>query len=181
MGAILVHEFITIDGVIENPAWSAEYGLAPEMGAAIGEIMGASRGLLMGRTTYELFAPSWSARTAEDDPGAPFMNESAKYVVSSTLRDPEWSNTTVVGPYDAGTIRSLKERIDGDLYVSGSATLVRAMLADGLVDQLHLFVYPLALGAGSRLFDDGVAAKFALEGSERYDNGVVHVAYRPAV
>ena len=119
--------------------------------------MGPSAALLLGRTTYEMFAPSWSARTAEDDPGAPFMNESPKYVVSSTLRSAEWNNSTILGPYDADAIRALKARVDGNLYVSGSGTLVRAMLADGLVDGLHLFVYPVALGTGQRLFPDGGA------------------------
>lgn len=180
MGELLVHEFITLDGVIDTPAWSAEYGFTPEMGTAIGGIMGSSRALLMGRVTYELFAPSWSARTEADDPGAPFMNESAKYVVSATLRDPDWNNSTVIGGYDADTVRALKRDVDGNIYVSGSGTLVRALVADGLVDELHLFVYPVVLGAGARLFDDGVRAKLRLIKSETYDNGVVHLAYGPA-
>ena len=180
MGALLVHEFITIDGVIDNPAWTAEYGFDPKMGEAIARVMGSSRALLMGRNTYELFAPSWSARTAAEDPGAPFMNDSPKYVVSTTLRDPDWNNTTVLGPYSPQAIRSLKESIDGDIYVSGSGMLVRALLADRLVDELHLFVYPLALGDGSRLFGDGLGARFALGEAETYDNGAVHLAYRPA-
>jgi dihydrofolate reductase len=180
MGEILVHEFITLDGVIDDPAWSAEYGFTPEMGTAIGSIMGSSRALLMGRTTYELFAPSWSARTEADDPGAPFMNESPKYVVSTTLRDPEWNNSTVIGGYDAETIRSLKREVNGSIYVSGSGTLVRALVADGLVDGLHLFVYPVVLGSGARLFADGMQAKLRLIGSETYDNEVVHLAYGPA-
>jgi dihydrofolate reductase len=180
MGAVLVHEFIALDGVIENPAWSAEYGFDPKMGAAIAQIMGSSTALLMGRKTYELFAPSWSGRTAAEDPGAPFMNESPKYIVSATLDNPDWNNSTVLGPYSPDAIRSLKESTDGDIYVSGSRTLVRALLADGLVDQLHLFVYPVALGAGSRLFGDGLLVKFGLTHSETYDNGVVHLAYGPA-
>jgi dihydrofolate reductase len=180
MGAVRVHEFITVDGVIENPAWSAKYGFDPKMGDAIGGLMGSSTALLMGRRTYELFAPSWSGRTADDDPGAPFMNESPKYVVSSTLKDPEWSNSTVLGAYSPDAIRSLKERTDGDIYVSGSGMLVRALMADGLVDELHLFVYPLALGEGQRLFGDGLQATFTLVTSEAYDNGAVHLAYRPA-
>ena len=146
MGKIAVHEFITLDGVIEEPRWSAGYPFDPKMGEAIGGIMGASEGLLLGRRTFEMFAPAWSVRTAEDDPGAPFMNESTKYVVSGTLEHAEWKNSTILGPYSADVIRDLKERLDGDLYVSGSGTLVRAMLADGLVDELHLFVYPLTLG-----------------------------------
>jgi dihydrofolate reductase len=180
MGAVRVHEFITVDGVIDNPAWSAEYGFDPKMGTAIGKLMGSSTALLMGRRTYELFAPSWSTRTADDDPGAPFMNDTRKYVVSGTLRDPEWSNSTVLGPYSPDAIRSLKESNDGDIYVSGSGMLVRAMLTDDLVDELHLFVYPLALGEGARLFGDGLRVKLSLAESEAYDNGALHLAYRPA-
>ena len=180
MGEILVHEFITLDGVIEAPRWTMEFGFDPKMGEAIGGIMGSSRGLLLGRRTYEEFAPAWSGRTADQDPGATFMNETPKYVVSSTLRSADWQPSTVLGAYSADAIRELKGRVDGNLYVSGSGTLVRAMLADGLVDQLHLFLYPVALGAGQRLFADGADAKFALAGSDTYENGVVHLDYRPA-
>ena len=180
MGRIVVHEFITLDGVIDNPAWTRDYGFDPKMGGAIGRIMQPSKALLLGRNTYELFAPSWSTRTAAEDPGAPFMNESPKYVVSSTLENVGWNNSTILGAYDAGTIHSLKQRIEGDIYVSGSGTLVRAMLADGLVDELQLFVFPLSLGAGPRLFSDGLEAKFSLAEAESYDNGAVHLVYRPA-
>ena len=82
MGKIAVHEFITLDGVIEDPRWTMDYPFDPKMGQAIGGIMGASKGLLLGRRTYEMFAPAWSTRTAEEDPGAPFMNDTMKYVVS---------------------------------------------------------------------------------------------------
>lgn len=180
MGELHVHEFITLDGVVDDPAWSAEYGFTPEMGTAIGGLMGSSTALLMGRTTYELFAPSWSARTEAEDPGAPFMNESPKYVVSTTLRDPDWNNSTVIGGYDADRIRSLKQEVDGNIYVSGSGMLVRALIADGLVDGLHLFVYPVVLGSGARLWGDGMQAKLRLLDSEAYDNGVVHLAYGSA-
>jgi dihydrofolate reductase len=179
MGRIVVHEFITLDGVIDNPTWSMEYGFDPKMGAAIGRIMQPCTALLLGRNTYEMFAPAWSTRTAAEDPGAPFMNESPKYVVSSTLQNAGWNNSTILGAYDTQTIQGLKERIDGDIYVSGSGQLVRAMLADGLVDELHLFVFPLALGAGPRLFSDGLEAKFSLAESESYDNGALHLLYRP--
>src|SRR5438552_12576013 len=113
-----------------------EYGFDPKMGAAIAQIMQSSKALLMGRTTYELFAPTWSTRTAADDPGAPFMNDTPKFVVSSTLGSADWSNSTILGSYSADAIRGLKERVDGGIYVSGSGTLVRAMLADRLVDEL---------------------------------------------
>ena len=146
MGNIAVHEFITLDGVIETPSWTVDYPFDPKMGDAISALMGTA--ILLGRQTYQEFAAAWSARTAEQDPGAPFMSESPKYVVSSTLQRAEWNNSTILGPYDADAIGALKDSIDGNIYVSGSGTLVRAMLADGLVDELHLFVFPLALGSG---------------------------------
>jgi dihydrofolate reductase len=179
VGKIAVHEFVTLDGVIEDPSWSFDYSFDPKMGEAIGEIMGSSEALLLGRRTYQEFAPSWSTRTAEEDPGAPFMNGAPKYVVSRTLQTAEWNNSTILGPYNPDTIRELKDRLDGNIYVSGSGTLVRAMLADGLVDELHLFVYPLAHGVGQRLFSDGGPdIKLALAGSEAYSNGVLHLTYR---
>src|SRR3954447_19616785 len=182
MGEIHVHEFMSLDGVIDAPTWTFEYGFDPKMGEAIGAATGRSTGILLGRTTYEMFEPAWSTRTVEDDPGAPFFNDTTKYVVSSTLENPTWRNSEVIGGYDAGAIRALKERLDGDLYVSGSGTLVRALLADGLVDELDLFVYPLTLGSGPRLFPDGAApGKLSLAACESYENGVVHLAYRPQV
>jgi dihydrofolate reductase len=180
MGAIEVHEFMSLDGVIDAPTWTADYGFDPKMGEAIGAMTERCAGILLGRTTYEMFAPAWSTRTADDDPGAPFFNNTTKYVVSGTLADATWSNSEIVGAYDADTIRSLKDEADGDLYVSGSGTLVRAMLADGLVDQLHLFVYPLTRGPGPRLFpEDAAPGKLSLAACESYENGVVYLAYRP--
>jgi dihydrofolate reductase len=178
VGTIGVHEFITLDGVIEAPSWSFDYPFDPKMEAAIGGIMGSSKAILLGRRTYQEFAPAWSTRTAEEDPGAPFMNEAPKFVVSASLQAADWSNSSILGPYSADTIRDLKDQIDGNIYVSGSGTLVRALLADGLVDDLHLFVYPLAHGNGQRLFPDtGPATKFALAGSEAYSNGVLYHTY----
>ena len=180
MGTIRVHEFMSLDGVIDEPRWTFGYGFDPKMGEAIGAAMGGCQGILLGRTTYEMFEPAWSPRTAEEDPGAPFFNDTMKYVVSSTLEKATWRNSEIVGPYDAAVIRRLKERVPGGIYVSGSGTLVRAMLADGLVDELHLFVYPLTRGEGPRLFESTPAAKFTLAGSQAYDNGVLYLRYHPA-
>ena len=180
MGAIHVHEFMSLDGVIDTPIWTFDYGFDDRMGEAIGAVTARSHGILLGRTTYEMFETGWSTRTVEDDPGAPFFNDTTKYVVSGTLTEPTWRNSEVIGSYDPDAIRTLKERVDGDLYVSGSGTLVRAMLADGLVDELHLFVFPLTRGSGPRLFTDGAEPrKLALAASETYPNGVVYLAYRP--
>jgi dihydrofolate reductase len=179
MGEIHVHEFMTADGIIGAPVWTFEYGFLDEMGEAIGATTARANGILLGRKTYEMFEPAWSTRTVEDDPGAPFFNDSPKYVVSSTLENPTWNNSRVVGPYDPDTIRRLKDDA-GDLYVSGSITLVRALLADGLVDGLHLFQYPLTRGEGPRLFPpDAAPTKLALEQSQSYANGVVYLHYRP--
>jgi dihydrofolate reductase len=178
MGAIHVHEFMSLDGVVDAPTWTFEYGFDPQMGERIGAVTGRSKGILLGRTTYEMFEPAWSTRTVEEDPGAPFFNETAKYVVSGTLSDPTWNNSKVIGPYDPDAIRGLKEEV-GDLYTSGSIALVRTMLEDGLIDELHLCVYPLTLGSGPRLFPEGGArAKFSLANSESYDNGVLYLNYR---
>jgi dihydrofolate reductase len=126
-----------------------------------------------------MFEPAWSTRTVEDDPGAPFFNDTTKYVVSSTLTNATWRNSRIIGPYDPDAIRKLKDEV-GDIYVSGSGTLVRAMLADGLVDELHLCVYPLTRGSGPRLFPEEAApGKLSLAACETYENGVVYMAYRP--
>jgi dihydrofolate reductase len=175
-----VHEFMSLDGVIDQPTWTFDYGFDPKMGEAIGAVTERSDGILLGRTTYEMFEPAWSTRTVEDDPGAPFFNDTAKFVVSGTLTEATWRNSEIVGPYDPETIRRLKDDVDGDLYVSGSGMLVRAMLDDGLVDELHLFVFPLTRGSGPRLFpDDAETRKFSLSATDSYENGVIYLAYRP--
>jgi dihydrofolate reductase len=178
MGNIRVHEFASLDGVIDNPSWTFDFGFDPRMGEAIAGAMHACDGILLGRKTYEMFEPAWSSRTVDEDPGAPFMNDTTKYVVSSTLRTLTWGNSKLVGPYDAQSIKDLKNSVTGSLYVSGSGTLVRALLADGLVDELHLFVYPVTRGSGPRLFtEDGAAATWSLAAFSAYDNGVLYLHY----
>jgi dihydrofolate reductase len=178
VGAIHVHEFMSLDGVIDAPTWTFDYGFDPKMGDRLAAATGRCKGILLGRNTYEMFEPAWSTRTVEDDPGAPFFNDTMKYVVSGTLTNATWRNSKIIGPYDADAIRRLKDEV-GDLYLSGSITLVRALLADGLVDELHLCVYPLTRGSGPRLFtDDAEPAKLSLAISDAYDNGVLYLNYR---
>jgi dihydrofolate reductase len=181
MGTIAVHEFIALDGVFEDPSWTFDYGFHPQMGETLAAITDASTAILLGRRTYEMFAPAWSTRTAEDDPGAPFFNDTHKYVVGSQEPNVDWGPSTRLGTYDPDVIRKLKDETDGSIYISGSGTLVRALLEDGLVDDLHLFVYPVALGQGQRLWRDRAdATRLALKGHDVYGNGVVHLDYGPA-
>ena len=125
-----------------------------------------------------MFEPSWSSRTVEDDPGAPFFNDTTKLVVSGTLNQGTWRNSELLGPYDPVAIRRRVDAVEGDVYVSGSGTLVRGLLADGLVDGLHLFVYPLTRGSGPRLFAEGAPpVALSLAACESYGNGVVYLSY----
>ena len=181
MGEIHIHEFMSLDGVIDAPTWTFDYGFDPQMGELLGQVTGGSEAILLGRITYQEFEPAWSTRTVDDDPGAPFFNDTPKHVVSSTLTEGTWSNSEILGPYDPEAIRALKGEVEENIYVSGSGTLVRAMLADGLVDQLHLFIYPLTRGSGPRLFPDGAEpAELSLAATESYDNGAVYLGYRPS-
>jgi dihydrofolate reductase len=182
VGAIKVHEFTTVDGVVDAPMWTMDYGFPDDLSATIGALTGSASGILLGRTTFEMFAPAWSTRSVEDDPGVPFFNDSPKYVVSSTLTSADaWQNSTVLGGYDPEVIRKLKDDAAGDVYISGSGTLVRALLADGLVDELHLLVYPVVLGGGARLFPEGTArTPLTLAAHEAFENGVLHLTYAPA-
>lgn len=178
MGQIHVHEFISLDGVYEDPSFTAPYGFTEAMGRRLDAFMDGCTGILLGRRTFEMFAPAWSTRT-DPESGAPFFNDTPKHVVTSTLTAAEgWQNSEVLGPYDAAAIRELKER--GDLYVSGSGTLVRALLTDGLVDELHLLVYPVVLGEGERLFADLGQVPLRLVDQDVFANGVVHLSYGPA-
>jgi len=180
MGKILVHEFMSLDGVIDAPVWTADYGWTERMTEIFSGITERSSDILLGRTTFEMFAQSWPDRTVEDDPGAPFFNDTIKHVVSSTLTDPAWRNSTVVSGYDAEVIRQLKAHATGDIYVSGSGTLVRAMLADGLVDEIHALVYPVTRGEGPRLFaPDAAPGAFTFATVEPLANGAAYIDCRP--
>ena len=179
MGALHVHEFMTLDGVIDAPMWTFEYGFDPKQGETLAAVTEWCRGILLGRTTYEGFAESWPTRTVEDDPGAPFFNDTTKYVVSGTLTNPTWRTPRSSARTTRGDTQA-EGRRGRRLYTSGSAMLVRAMLEDGLVDELHLWMYPLTRGSGPRLYPEGATpGKLSLAACESYGNGVVYLNYRP--
>jgi dihydrofolate reductase len=163
MGKVVVSEFITIDGVLNDPGgaegsphggWAFKFNRGPEGDKfKLDEVM-AAEALLLGRVTYEGFAAAWPGRT--DDVGfADKFNSMPKYVVSSTVRDPEWNNSTVLAAGLSTAVSRLRDELSGDLLVNGSIQLVRQLLVDGLVDELRLMVFPILLGSGRKLFEDG--------------------------
>jgi dihydrofolate reductase len=163
MGKLVVTEFVTLDGVMEDPGggepferggWAFAFERGDEGDRFKMDELQASDAQLLGRKTYEGFARAWP-QMAEDDFGKK-MNAMPKFVVSSTLRDPEWANTTVISADLPREIGSLKQQFDGDILVAGSAQLVQGLLRERLVDELRLMVFPVVLGGGKRLFAEGL-------------------------
>ena len=188
MGRIVVTEFISVDGVIEDPGgsedfkyggWSFEFSRGEEGDRFKLDETRASAALLLGRRTYDGFADAWPQRDGEF---ADLFNTMPKYVVSSTLEDPEWTNSTVLDGDDlAGAVATLKARHDGDVVVHGSARLAQALIDQDLVDELRLMVFPVVLGAGKRLFAETSDRKpLELAESMTVGDGVAVQVYRPA-
>ena len=161
MGQIVVTEFISVDGVVEDPGgsedfkyggWSFEFSRGDEGDQFKLDETRNSAALLLGRKTYEGFADAWPSREGEF---ADLFNNMPKYVVSSTLKDPDWNNSTAVDPGAlAAEVSKLRDELDGDVVVHGSVQLAQALLEEGLVDELRLMVFPVVLGAGKRLFGE---------------------------
>lgn len=177
MGSITCGLFISLDGVVESPqTWNFDY-FNDEMGAAVGELMGGSEAMLLGRRTYDEFAEYWP-KADPDDPMTVQMNGARKYVVSNTLTEATWQNSTVVRGDVVAELTRLKQ--DTRLGSTGSATLVRWLLEEGLVDELHLLVHPLVVGHGKKLFAEGAKVPLRLLSSTTFATGVLHLVYGPA-
>jgi dihydrofolate reductase len=188
MGRIVVTEFISVDGVIEDPGgaedfkyggWSFEFNRGEDGDQFKLDETRSSAALLLGRKTYEGFADAWPKREGEF---ADLFNNMPKYVVSSTLTDPEWNNSTVVDPSNlAAEVARIRDEADGDVVVHGSGQLVQALLEDGLVDELRLMVFPVVLGTGKRLFGETSEKKpLELAESRTVGDGVSIQVYRRA-
>jgi dihydrofolate reductase len=185
MSRIVVSQFVSVDGVIEDPVGMEGLGRGdwtrassgPEGGKyKVDEIMDAAA-MLFGRKTYEAYAAAWPGRDGEY---ADKLNGMPKYVVSSTLSDPEWSNTTVLHGDATSAVRELKEQIDGDILVQGSAELTYALMAHDLVDEWRLMIFPIVVGAGKRFFGDpGKAVDLRLVESRAVGEGVAILTYEP--
>ena len=187
MGRIVVTEFVSLDGVMEDPGgsenfkhggWSFEIGRGDEGDKFKLDEAFASEALLLGRRTYEGFAAAWPSREGEF---ADKFNTMPKYVVSSTLAAPEWQNSTVLKG-DLGTeVTKLKQEYDGDIVVHGSAQLVQTLLEQDLVDELRMMVYPIVLGSGKRIFGELNDKKpLRLVDSKIVGDGVAILTYEPA-
>ena len=187
MGRIVVTEFVSLDGVMEDPGgaenfrhggWSFEIGRGDEGDKFKLDEVFSSEALLLGRVTYEGFAEAWPSREGEF---ADKFNTMPKYVVSSTLEQPEWNNSTVLKGDVAEEVAKLRREHDGDIVVHGSARLVQTLLERDLVDELRLMVYPLVLGSGRRLFAETSDKKpLRLVDSKVVGDGVAILIYKPA-
>jgi dihydrofolate reductase len=162
MGKLVVTEFISLDGVFEDPGgaedyehggWTFEYDRGDDGNRFKMDELTEAAAQLLGRVTYEGFAAAWPSR---EGPFADKINNDPKYVVSSTLTDPEWTNTHVISGDVVAGVASLKDQIDGNILVAGSGMLVGTLLGADLVDELRLMVFPTVLGRGRRLFPDGI-------------------------
>jgi dihydrofolate reductase len=187
VGRIVVTEFVSLDGVVEAPGggetfrhggWSFEISRGDEGDKFKLDEALSAEALLLGRVTYEGFAAAWPSREGEF---ADKFNNMPKYVVSSTLRDAEWNNSTVLSGELTKEVAKLKQEVDGDIVVHGSAQLVQALLERDLVDELRLMVFPVVLGAGKRLFGDTSDKKrLKLADSKMVGDGVAILVYEAA-
>jgi dihydrofolate reductase len=186
MGRIVVTEFLSLDGVMEAPggedfkykAWSFDFDRGEEGNKFKLDEALESEALLLGRVTYEGFAAAWPSREGEF---ADKFNSMPKYVVSSTLDDPVWNNSTVLKGDVVDEVTKLKQEQDGDIYVHGSRQLAQALIENDLVDELHLMVFPVVLGTGKRLFGETSDKKtLRLTDSKTVGEGIAILTYEPA-
>ena len=172
--------FISLDGVVESPdKWHFPY-FDDEMGQEVGALMAASDTMLLGRQTYQEFADFWPHQSS-DVPPADYMNATPKVVVSTTLTSVEWQNSTLISSNVVAELTKLKQQPGQNIGVTGSGTLVRSLLRDGLLDELHLLVHPIVVGSGKRLFD-GIDEQVPLKlaESKTFSTGVLALTYVPA-
>ena len=175
MRKVVVTEFMSLDGVMEEPAWTFPYW-SDDIAKFKDEESSASDALLLGRVTYQGFAAAWPE---SEDEGADYFNSVRKHVVSTTLDRVEWNNSTLIKDNIVEEIIKLKQQDGKEIMVHGSATLVQTLIQHDLVDCYRLLVYPLVLGEGKRLFKEGSTASLKLLDSKSFSSGVVALVYEP--
>ncbi len=181
MRKIVASTFLSLDGVMESPdKWHLAYW-SDELGEAVGAAMADSDAMLLGRVTYQEFASAWTSRELADDPGADFMNNTPKYVASRTLDTVEWKNSTLLKGNLVDELTKLKQQPGKNISISGSAALIQSLMADDLIDEFQLFVHPVVVGTGKRLFKDGATQKsLKLAEFKELAHGVLALRYQPA-
>jgi dihydrofolate reductase len=182
MRKIVASELVSLDGVMESPEeWAFSYS-NDEMAEANASGMAASDTMLLGRVTYQEFASYWPYQNSADQPYTDYLNNTPKFVVSTTLEEPlEWQNSTLIKGNVAEEIAKLKQQPGKDIGIVGSNTLVRSLLREELLDELRLMVHPIILGSGKRLFEEGGDRKaLELVDSKTFGTGVLYLTYRPA-
>jgi dihydrofolate reductase len=177
MRNIIVTQFMSLDGVVENPSWTFPYW-NDETAKFKAEETTPNDVLLLGRVTYQGFAASWPQRTDEASGGV-YFNSVRKYVVSNTLDTVEWNNSVLVKGNAVEEVTKLKQQGGENLVVHGSATLAQTLIEHNLVDRVRLLIYPVVIGKGSRLFKEGLTAKFSLAETRQFSSGVVALIYAP--
>jgi len=188
MGRIVVTEFVSLDGVMEDPggsehskhgAWTFKFNRGDEGNKFKVDEVNNAEVQLLGRVTYEGFAQAWPTRSG--DPFSDKFNSMPKYVVSSKLKKADWNNSTILKGDVVDEVSKLKQKVRGDILVSGSAKLVQTLIANDLVDQLNLMVFPVILGSGKRLFGETDDLKtLQLAESKTVGDGVAIMVYKPA-
>ncbi len=178
MRKLIVTEFLSLDGVMENPMWTFPYW-NDEIARFKGEETTANDVLLLGRVTYEGFAEAWPQRT-DVESGGVYFNGTRKYVASNTLEKAEWNNSQILKGNTIEEIAKLKQQGGENLVVHGSGKLVQSLIKHDLVDLYRLLIYPVVLGKGQRLFEEGSTANLQLVETRSFSSGVVAVIYAPA-
>ena len=181
MRKVIASEFLSLDGVVENPSWTFRFGSEEQQRFKYDELSAADA-LLLGRVTYEGFAAAWPHMTEQAGEYADMMNGYPKYVVSTTLEEPlGWNNSTLIKGDVAEEVSRLKQQPGKEILVFGSGTLANELMRLGLIDEYRLMIFPVIVGGGKRLFGDGIEeTALELVGTDTFDTGVVVLTYRPA-
>ena len=179
MRKVIVYEYMTLDGVVEAPEkWQFPY-LSNDVAETIQTQISDADAIVLGRVTYDIFAASWPQRTHNEFGVADKLNSAPKYVVSSTLKNPDWSNTTLIKGNTPEEIAKLKQGPGGNIAILGSAALVQSLMGCDLIDEYQLMVHPIAIGSGKRLFPTGVNLPLKLVESKAFTSGVILLRYLP--
>lgn len=177
---IVVSQFISLDGVIEAPEnWHFPY-ISDDMGEYLSKSINEQEAILFGRVTYEIMASAWPNMQNNEHGIADKMNSAPKYVVSSTLKELTWNNSHLISGDVIAEIRKLKAEGEGIIGMTGSVQLVQTLLQANLVDELNLFVHPIIVGTGQRLYAEGVQHKLKLVNTHQFQSGVIILSYQQA-